>query len=448
MALGKRRRERQLEAFVAASDLPKSPGHPFYAALNRLLAENGFDALVEKLCAPYYAETMGRPGVPPGVFFRMLFVGYFEGLKSHRLISWRCSDSRSIGEFLGLSPTDPVPNHSCVSKTQKRLPKEIYDEVFRFILRVAARKGLLWGEAIGIDSTTIEANASMRSIVRKDSGKGWKDYTKKLAKKAGLDDPTDDELRQFDRTRPEKKVSNDDWENPNDPDAKITRMKDGTTHMAYKAEHAVDLDTDIVVAATVHPGTAADTTTVIDTAIDAAVNLDQSNCKNTIKAIVADKGYHSTKVVTLAAELGMRTYIPERTSATHRRWTDKDPSEKQAVYANRRRTKGNRGKQLSRLRSELTERSFAHVCDTGGARRTWLRGLVGVTKRHLMAVAARNLSVIMRALCGIGSPKALQGLRALVQLAWSHFEQLISALESLLTAPVGYGPHRSRPVGE
>jgi hypothetical protein len=165
MALGKRRRERQMEAFVAASDLPKSPGHPFYTSLNRLLAEHRFDALVEKLCAPYYAETMGRPGVPPGVFFRMLFVGYFEGL--------------------------------------------------------------LWGEAIGIDSTTIQANASMRSIVRKDSGKGWKDYTRKLAKKAGLDDPTADELKLFDRNRTGKKVSNDDWENPHDPDATITRMKDG-----------------------------------------------------------------------------------------------------------------------------------------------------------------------------------------------------------------------------
>lgn len=212
--------------------------------------------------------------------------------------------------------------------------------MFRFILRVAARKGLRWGEAICIDSTTIQASAS---IVRTDSGKGWKDYTKKLAKKAGLDDPTDDELRQFDRTRTEKNVSNDDWENPNDPDAKITGMKDGTTRMAYKAEHAVDLDTDIVVAATVHPGTAADTATVINTAIDAAVNLDQSDCENTINALVADKGYHSTKVVTLAAELGIRTYIPERTSASHRRWADKDSSEKQAVYANRRRTKGNRG---------------------------------------------------------------------------------------------------------
>ena len=321
--------------------------------------------------------------------------------------------------------SDDVPDHSSISKTHKRLPKEVFDEVFQFILSVAARKKLLWGEALGIDSTTIQANASMKSIVRKDSGKGWKDYTKKLAKKAGLDDPTDDELRQFDRTRPEKKVSNDDWQSPSDPGSRITRMKNGTTRMAYKAEHAVDLDSDLIVSATVHPGTAADTATVIDTAIDAAVNLEKAGCENEVKAIVADKGYHSTKVVMQAAEFGMRTYIPEREGPTQRRWSDKDPSERHAVYATRRRTKGARGKLLSRARSELVERSFAHVCDTGGARRTWLRGLASVTKRHLMVAAARNLSTIMRVLFGIGCPKALQGLRALLQLAWTHFGLLL-----------------------
>jgi hypothetical protein len=390
---------------------------------------------------------MGRPGVPPGVFFRMLFVGYFEGLKSHRSISWRCTDSRSLGDFLGLGPTDPVPNHSCVSKTHKRLPEEVFNEVFRFILSVAAHKGLLWGKAIGIDSTTIQANASMRSIVRKDSGKGWKDYTKKLAKQAGLEDPTDDELRQFDRNRPGKKVSNEDWENLNDPDATITRMKDGTTRLAYKAEHAVDLDTDIVVAATVHPGNAPDTQTIIDTAIDAAVNAEQAGVENDLQAIVADKGYHSTKVVTLATDLGMRAYIPERASPNQRRWADKAPADQRAVYNARRRTQSNRGKQLSRLRSELTERSFAHVCDTGGARRTWLRGLASVAKRHLMMVAARNLSTIMRMIFGIGGPRSLQGLRGLLQTAWIHFERLLSALDHLVAALVALMAPWSRAIG-
>ena len=440
MALGKRKRERQLEAFVTASDLPRSPGHPFYTALNRLLAENDFDSFVEALCAPFYAGVMGRPSIPPGVFFRMTFVGYFEGLPSHRSIAWRCADSRSLAAFLGLGPADETPDHSSISKTHKRLPKEVFDEVFQFILRVAARKRLLWGEKLGIDSTTIQANASMKSIVRKDSGKGWKDYTKKLAKKAGIADPTDAELRQFDKKRPGKKVSNDDWDSPSDPDARITRMKNGTTRLAYKAEHAVDLESDLIVSATVHPGNAADTATVIDTAIDAAVNLEAADCENEVEAIVADKGYHSTKVVMQATEFGMQAYVPERASPAQRRWTGKDPAEKNAVYAARRRTKSEHGKLLSRTRSELVERSFAHVCDTGGARRTWLRGLTSVTKRHLMVAAARNLSTIMRVICGIGSPRTLQGLRALLQLAWIDCGRLITALEHLLGREVGWIP--------
>jgi signal transduction histidine kinase len=273
----------------------------------------------------------------------------------------------------------------------------VFDEVFQFILRMAARKRLLWGEKLGIDSTTIQANASMKSIFRKASGKGWKDYTEKLAKKAGIEDPTEAELRQFDKKRPGKKVSNDDWESPSDPDARITRMKNGTTRLVYKAEHAVDLESDLIVSATVHPGNAADTGTVIDTAIDAAANLKEAGCENEVGAIVADKGYPSTKVVTRAAEFGMQAYIPERASPAQRRWTGKDPAEKKAVYAARRRTKSEHQKLLSRTRSELVERSFAHVCDTGGARRTWLRGLQSVTKRHLMVASqSRMLAHEMR----------------------------------------------------
>ena len=205
-------------------------------------------------------------------------------------------------------------------------------------------------------------------------------------------------------------------------------MKNGTTRMAYKEEHAVDLESDLIVSATVHPGNAADTATAIDTAIDAAVNLEEAGCESDVEAIIADKGYQWTKVMTLAAELRMQTYIPERMGPTQRRSAEKDPAEKKVVYAARRRTKSKHGKLLSRTRSELVERSFAHVCDTGAARSTWLRGLQSVTKRHLMKAAARNLSTIMRAICGIGLPRALQG-SALLQLAWTHFGRLISALE-------------------
>jgi len=239
----------------------------------------------------------------------MTFVGYFEGLDSHRSIAWRCADCRSLAEFLGLGPTDPTPDHSSVSKTHKRLPKEVFDQVFQFILRVAARKGLLSGKTIGIDSTTVQAKVSMNSIVRKDSGKGWKDCTKKLAKEAGLEDPTAAELQQFDRKRKDKKVSNDDWENPHDPDATITRMKNGTTRLAYKAEHAVDLESDLIMSATMHTGIASDTDTVIDTAVDAAVNLEAAGGENEVKTVVSDKGYHSNKVMTLAKELDFKEVL-------------------------------------------------------------------------------------------------------------------------------------------
>jgi hypothetical protein len=242
---------------------------------------------------------MGRPSIPPGVYCRMPFVRHFDGLPSYRSITWRCADSRSLAEFLGLCPADETPDHSSINKTHNRLPKEVFDEVFQFILRSAARKGQLWGEKLGIDSTTIQTNDSMKSIVRKDSGKGWKDCTKKLANKAGLDDP---ELRHFDKKRRGKNVSNDDWENPNDPDARSTQMKNSTTRTAYKAEQAVDLENAPIVSAAVHPGNAADTATVIETAIDTAVNLEARGCENEVEAIVADKGYHSTKVLMLADE--------------------------------------------------------------------------------------------------------------------------------------------------
>lgn len=309
---------------------------------------------------------MGRPSIPPGVFFQMLLVGNFEEIKSRRSICWRCADSRSLAAFLGLDPTDPVSDHSSLSKTLKRLTKEVFDEVFRFLLRVAARKGLLWWQVAG-------------------------------------DQFVDNRGERF-------------------------RIKNGTTRLADKAEHAVDPNGKIVVSATVHPGTAADTATVIDTALDAAANLKRAGSEREAEESVADNGYHSVPVVTHAEKSGLRTYIPERQSPTTRRWVDKDPNVEKAVYGTRSRKQGPRGKKLSRIRSEIVERSFAHVCDSGGARRTWLRGLVSATKRHLMVVAARNLSTFMRMLFGIDTPRAFQGLCVLVNLAQLHTKRLLLAL--------------------
>ena len=407
MALGKRKREQQ-EAWVATCDLPQSPGHPFYQKLNGLLAEAKFDGYVEELCRPYYADGVGRPGIPPGVYFRMLLVGYFEGLDSQRAIAWRCSDSRSLQRFLGYSITDPTPEHSSLTVIRQRLPLAVHEHVFAKVLQIAQDKKLLKGKTTAVDSTFIEAEAAMKSIVRRDSGDDWKEYVRKLAAEEGLENPTDEELRKFDKKRKGKKVSNDEWHNPHDPDAKIAKMKDGRTHLAYKTEHAVDLKSDLVLAAPVYHADESDTQTLPRTLAMAQTNLILAGSDEEIKDAVADKGYHSNETVTWCQSWGIRTYIPERESRHGRRWTDKPPEEKAAVYGNRRRVRGKRGKALGRLRSEYTERSFAHTCETGGARRSRLRGLIKVAKRYLMYVAGRNLGVIMRAIFGIGTPKSLQ----------------------------------------
>ena len=263
------------------------------------------------------------------------------------------------------------------------------------------------GSAVAVDSTLIEADAAMKSIVRRDTGDDWKAYLRKLMAEEGIEDPTDEEIRKFDKKR-KKKVSNKDWTSPNDADARIAKMKDGRTHTAYKTEHAVDVKTDIVLAAGVYKADESDTATLADTLIQAQANTVLAGSDAEIKDVIADKGYHSTENLLQCEAWGIRSYIPERESPRGRKWTDKPPEHKQAVYGNRRRVKGKRGKRLSRLRSEYAERSFAHVCETGSARRSWLHGLEDVTKRYLMYVAARNLGVIMRALFGMGKPRTLQ----------------------------------------
>lgn len=408
MALGKRKREQQ-GLWIATTELPTSPGHPFYKKLNELLAEAAFDRWVEKVCAPYYADKLGRPSIPPGVYFRMLLVGYFEGIGSQRGIAWRCSDSRSLAEFLGVPIHEPTPDHSSLTRVHQRLPLEIHEQVFVFVLAIAAQKQLLKGKKVAVDSTTLEANAAMKSIVRKDNGDDWQTYLTRLAQEAGIEQPTAEDLRNFDKKR-DKKVSNDDWESPSDPDSRITKMKDGTTHLAYKAEHVVDLETDFVLSAEVAPANHGDPQTLADSVAQAQLHLQAAGSQTEIKEVAADKGYHGAGTLELCTALGWRTYIPEPRRKHRSRWTDKPAAYRTAVYANRRRVRGAHSKRLQRLRSELTERSFAHVCETGGARRTWLRGLDQVRKRYLIQVAARNLGLILRKLFGIGTPRSLQGL--------------------------------------
>lgn len=416
MAMGRREAEQQQELFVMHDKLPRSPGHVFYDKLNGLLREGGFDAYVEELSEPHYATGKGRPSVPPGVYFRMLLVGYFEGINSQRGIAWRCSDSLSLRKFLGIALQDDSPDHSSLSYIRQRLPLSVHQQVFVWILALAEEKKLLKGKTVAVDSTTLEANAAMKSIVRKDTGEDWNAYLTRLMKEEGLlddrdddDPPTAAELRKFDKSREHKRVPNDEWASKTDPDSRITKMKDGTTHLAYKAEHVVDLDTEIITAAEIYHADHSDTQTLEDSVNAAQTNQRAAGSDEQIIDVVADKGYHANEQLTALHEhTEMRTYIPEPESKHARTWTDKPPEQKEAVYANRRRTRGERGKKLQRLRSERVERTFAHVCETGGARRTWLTSIDKLRKRYLISAAAHNLSVIMRKSFNMGTPKGLQ----------------------------------------
>lgn len=431
MAMGKREAEQQQSLFVTHDKLPRSPGHVFYRKLNGLLAEGGFDRWIEALCEPHYCQGQGRPSVPPGVYFRMLLVGYFEGINSQRGIAWRCSDSLSLREFLGIPLGEDSPDHSSLSYIRQRLPLEVHQAVFVWVLALLQQKKLLKGQTVGVDSTTLEADAAMKSIVRRDTGEDWKEYLTRLMKEEGLledgdDPPSDDELRKFDKSRENKKVSNDEWMSPNDPDARIAKMKDGTTHLAYKAEHVLDLQTEAILAAEIYQADQADTQTLEDSLHQAQLHQQEAGSEQQIQNAVADKGYHANETITALHEhTTYRSYIPEPELKHARVWTDKPPEHQAAVYANRRRTRGRRGRKLQRLRSERLERSFAHVCQTGGARRTWLTGIENVRKRYLISAAAHNLGLLMRALFKMGTPRGLQqfktdleGVVSSLGLAW------------------------------
>ena len=419
MALGKRT-PKQPDLWLATTELPTAPGHPFYQKLNALLDEAGFDPFVEDLCQPYYADGVGRPGIPPGVYFRMLFIGYFEGLDSQRGIAWRCADSRSLQTFLGYLPTEATPDHSSLTQVRQRLPEVVHEQVFAFVLRIADAKGLLKGKTVAVDATTLEANAAMKALRRQDTGDDWKEYLKKLAAEAGIENPTDEELRRFDRQRKGKKVSNAEWASPADPDSRIAKMKDGTTHLADKAEHVVDLGSSLVLAAEVYHADQADSATLLESVTTAQINLARAESEAAIEEVVTDKGYHKVETLADGADEGLRTYIPEPKRTQERVWTNKPGGWERAYRNTRRRVQGARSKRLQKQRSEYAERTFAHVCETGGARRSWRRGLPHVSKRYLMQVAGHNLGILMRKLFGIGTPRGLQGAcAALAAVVWA-----------------------------
>jgi transposase len=362
----------------------------------------------------------------PGTYFRLLLIGYFEGIDSERGIAWRTADSLALRGFLGLGLHEVLPEHSTISRTRRLIDLETHRSVFTWILQVLATADLVKGKTIGIDATTLEANAALRSIVRRDSGETYHDFLTRLAQASGIETPTRAELARFDRKRP-KKGRNQEWRHPHDPDARITKMKDGRTHLAHKAEHAVDMETGAIVGVTVQGADQGDTTTIADTVTAAAEELEAVAAVTegktaVIEDVVADKGDPSNQVRVDLTALGRRSYIAEPARG-RRNWKSKAAA-RDAVYANRRRIRTARGHALQRRRSERLERPNAHLYETGGMRRTHLRGHTNILKRVLIHAGGFNLGLFMRTLLGVGTPRGLQGrlsdVLALIITLWTY----------------------------
>jgi len=409
------RESEQSSLWVATSELPKSPSHPFYTRLNALLDTHDFDRFVEDLGRRFYAPIMGRPSLTPGRYFRLLLVGYFEGIDSERGIAWRATDSLAVRSFLRLPLDEAPPDHSTISRTRRLIDLETHRAVFTWVQQRLVEAGLFKGKTVAIDATTLEANAALRSIVRRDTGESYQAFLTGLAKASGIETPTRDDLARLDRKR-KKKTSNKDWMNPYDPDAKVTKMKDGRTHLAHKAEHAVDLETGAIVAVTLQGADEGDTTTIVETTIAAAEQVEDAQADveepQSLEEIIADKGYHSNQTMVDLGAVGIRSYVAEPDRG-RRDWSE-EPEAQAPVYGNRRRIRGRRGRRLMRRRGETIERSFAHVYDTGGMRRTHLRGHTNILKRILIHAGGFNLGLVMRHLIGIGTPRGLQGRLATV----------------------------------
>jgi transposase len=424
MAMGTRKkRERQEDLWVARSEIVGTPAHAFYDRLNKVLDQHHFDRSMERLCRRYYKGPLGRPSITPGVYFRSLLLGYFEGIDSERRIAWQLADSLSMRKFLGYALTEETPDHSSFSRTRRLYSVETHRAVFRWVLKILCEEGLVEGKTVSIDATTLEANAAMRSLVRRDNSQKYEDYLKELAKAAGMDNPTREQLARLDRKR-KKKGSNKEWKNPYEPDARIAKMKDGSTHLAHKAEHAVDLSSGALLAVTLQGADQGDTTTLRQTLVEAGeavAELIEHEAETApaeepkvnlggVEEVVADKGYHSGPAVQYVNAAGCRSYIPEPDRG-RRNWKGKKDEQKQ-VYANRRRVRGARSKRLQRKRTELTERSMAHMYETGAMRRVHLKGRKNILKRLLVHAGGFNLALIMRKLVGVGKPRRLQGALA------------------------------------
>jgi transposase len=453
MAMGTRKQRERQEGLWYQAELPTAPGHPFYKRLNEVLDKAGFDVFCETSCAEFYHDKLGRPSLPPGLYFRVMMIGFFEGLDSERGIAWRLADSLTLRQFLGIGLDERTPDHVTISRTRRLIDAATHQRIFLWVLERLAQGGLIKGKTIGVDSTTLEANAAMKSIVRRDTGESYSAYLKRLAEAEGIDAKDAAVLLRMDRKR-SKKTSNEDWESPSDSEAEITKLKDGRTALAYKAENAVDMETGAIVAVTTHGGASADTATVEETVIEAGLAVAEVSAEKTsagkyevhaggVEEVVADKGYHSNDVAVCLKEMGVRSYVAEPNRGT-RNWEGKEAA-KAAVYDNRRRIQGERGKQLQRQRGERIERNFAHQFDTGGLDRLYVRGIKNVHKKFLIQAAACNLALLMRSVYGAGKPRAAYD-RAVAAL-FAFLAVLTADDDSFMAWPADFDEHLGTYVG-
>ena len=397
----------QPELFVPSCQLVQPATSSFYVKLDQTLQSFSFAPEVRRLCrAAYDNHGRGRPGVDPVVYFKMLMVGFFENLSSERGIAARCQDSISIRAFLGYDLTGNTPDHSTLSLIRSRLGVKVYDQVFVLILRALQEHGLVKGRNVGIDASVIEANASLKGLVNRQTEEAYWEYVRRLAAENGIDPKDAEAVRRFDRKRP-KKMSNQDWKNPHDPDAKIGPTKAGATDMIYKPETTVDLDTGTILKAEVRPGDEPDQKDLATHVLEAQENINEAKDLPagtlTIESATADKGYHAVEEMGFLQQEGIRTVISD--PVINRNMDKLTDEESKVVRSARRSAKSKSGKELLRSRGMHLERPFAHILDAGGARRTTLRGSDNLNKRFKFSAAIYNLSQLMRKLLGVGTPK-------------------------------------------
>jgi transposase len=439
----------QPEFWVATHQLPKSPKATFYSKLDETLASFGFAEKVRQLCAPAYKPTnVGRPGIDPVVYLKMIMVGFFEDLPSERAIAARCADSIAIRRFLNYELDENTPDHSSLTVIRQRLGLEVYQKVFTLCLQALQEHGLLRGKNLGIDSSVMEANASLRALVNRNTAEQYWDYVKRLAAEQGIDPEDAAAVRKFDRQRPGK-GSNQEWENPHDPDAKIGPKKHGGTDMIYKPETVVDLDTGAVVQAEVQPGDHTDHHGMATTILEAQQSINEARGEATeiltVETVTADKGYYAVEELQALQQEEIRTVIADPIS--NRRLDKLEPEQRQAVQAARRSTRSKYGKALLRRRGMHIERSFAHILDCGGMRRATLRGGENLNKRFKLAAAFYNLSQLMRKLFGFGTPKQLAALARAVFSLFSYMLSLAATATSELAAHLRSGTSKTSDAG-